>query len=166
MRSPIATLNESLLAPSGLDLDRLQGLVGQLAVGSVDYGDLFFERAEAESWSLEDGEVKDASFHQDTGVGVRAVAGDRQGFAYTSELSATRISEAIDAAVRIQKDGDVRHAVALSAKSAPILYQPINPILEQASQQKIAFLKTLDAAARAADPRMAPWPPISVLWFD
>lgn len=30
MHSPIATLNESVLAPGGLDLDRLQGLVGRL----------------------------------------------------------------------------------------------------------------------------------------
>ena len=137
MHSPIATLNESVLAPGGLDLDRLQGLVGRLSVGSVDYGDLFFERAEAESWSLEDGEVKDASFHQDTGVGVRAVAGDRQGFAYSSEVSESRIRDAIDAAVRIQKDSGETTTVALQPKVSPCLYQPMNPILEQASQQKI-----------------------------
>jgi TldD protein len=155
MHSPIATLNESVLAPGGLDLDRLQGLVGRLSVGSVDYGDLFFERAEAESWSLEDGEVKDASFHQDTGVGVRAVAGDRQGFAYSSEVSESRIRDAIDAAVRIQKDSGETTTVALQPKVSPCLYQPMNPILEQASQQKIEYLKTLDAAARAADPRIS-----------
>ncbi|NBS11682.1 MAG: metalloprotease TldD [Gammaproteobacteria bacterium] len=154
MLSPIATLNASILTPGGLDLDRLQGLVGRLSIGSVDYGDLFFERSEAETWSLEDGEVKDASFHQDTGVGVRAVAGDRQGFAYSSEVSVPRIIEAIDAAVRIQKDSGQGQVAALQETSAPRLYQPINPILERASQFKIEFLKSLDAAARAADPRV------------
>ena len=59
----LQTVSESILGPGGLILDDLEPLVSELSVGEVDFADLFFERAEAETYSLEDGEVKDASYY-------------------------------------------------------------------------------------------------------
>ena len=101
MPTLLQTVSESILAPGGLSIDDLEPLVGELSVGDVDFADLFFERAEAETYSLEDGEVKDASYHRDAGVGVRACAGEKQGFAYSSEITAARIREARDVAIAI-----------------------------------------------------------------
>ncbi len=154
MSTPLQTASEHLLAPGGLSLDDLAPLVSELSVGDVDFADLFFECAEAESYSLEDGEVKEASYHRDAGVGVRACAGDRQGFAYTSEISATRIREAAQVAIAIQSGRSARPAVNLDRVTTPKLYAPVNPIPERAAQDKIAFLKALDAQARAKDPRV------------
>lgn len=154
MSTPLQTISDTLLAPGGLALDDLGTLVGELAVGEVDFADLFFERAEAESFSLEDGEVKEASFHCDAGVGVRACAGDRQGFAYSSEISAQRIREAAQVAVAIQDGRAPRGGINLDRVSTPRLYAAVNPIPERASQAKIAYLLELDAHARARDPRV------------
>ena len=59
MSTLLKIVGESILAPGGLSIDDLEPLVGELSVGDVDFADLFFERAEAETYSLEDGEVKD-----------------------------------------------------------------------------------------------------------
>ena len=154
MPTPIQTVSESLLAPGGLTLDDLPPLVHELAMGDVDFADLFFERAEGESFTLEDGEVKDASFHRDSGVGVRTCVGDRQGFAYTQEITGDRIREAGQAAAAIQKGQSKQTAIALSPIATPTLYRPINPISERASHEKIAYLLEIDRLARQRDPRV------------
>ena len=133
MPTLLQTVSESILGPGGLILDDLEPLVSELSVGEVDFADLFFERAEAETYSLEDGEVKDASYYQDAGVGVRTCAGDKQGFAYSSEITAARIREARDVAIAIQDGRQPRGGVNLDQVSTPKLYVAKNPIPENRS---------------------------------
>lgn len=142
-------VSKSILGPGGLVLDDLEPLVSELSVGEVDFADLFFERAEAETYSLEDGEVKDASYYQDAGVGVRTCAGDKQGFAYSSEITAARIREARDVAIAIQDGRQSRGGVNLDQVSTPKLYVAKNPIPEKGAIDKIAFLLDIDTKARA-----------------
>ena len=149
MSTLLQTVGESILAQGGLTVDDLEPLVGELSVGDVDFGDLFFERTEAETFSLEDGEVKDASYHRDAGVGVRACVGDKQGFAYSSEITASRILEARDVAVAIQKGRAPRGGINLDQVSTPKIYVAKNPIPETVAIEKISFLQELDAKARA-----------------
>ena len=52
----------------------------------VDYADLYFQLSREESWSLEDGIVKEGSHSIEQGVGVRAISGEKTGFAYTDEV--------------------------------------------------------------------------------
>ena len=145
MPTLLQTVSESILGPGGLVLDDLEPLVSELSVGDIDFADLFFERAEAETYSLEDGEVKDASYHRDAGVGVRACAGDKQGFAYSSEITAARIREARDVAIAIQDGRNPRGGVNLDQVSTPKLYVAKNPIPEKNATDKIAFLLDVDA---------------------
>ena len=152
MPTLLQTVSESILGPGGLILDDLEPLVSELSVGEVDFADLFFEKAEAETYSLEDGEVKDASYYQDAGVGVRTCAGDKQGFAYSSEITAARIREARDVAIAIQDGRQSRGGVNLDQVSTPKLYVAKNPIPEKGATEKIAFLLDIDAKARAKSP--------------
>ena len=152
MSKLLQTVNESILGPNGLSLDDLEPLVGELAVGDVDFADLFFERAEAESFTLEDGEVKEASYHRDAGVGVRACVGDKQGFAYSSEITASRIREARDVAIAVQGGRKARGGISLNPTLTPTLYQPDNPIPYKTANQKIEFLLDIDAKARGRSP--------------
>ena len=149
MPALLQTVSESILGPRGLILDDLEPLVSELFVGEVDFADLFFERAEAETYSLEDGQVKDASYYQDAGVGVRTCAGDKQGFAYSSEITAARIREARDVAIAIQDGRQSRGGVNLDQVSTPKLYVAKNPIPEKGAIDKIAFLLDVDTKARA-----------------
>ena len=152
MSKLLQTINESILGPNSLSLDDLEPLVGELAVGDVDFADLFFERAEAESFTLEDGEVKEASYHRDAGVGVRACVGDKQGFAYSSEITASRIREARDVAIAVQGGRKARGGISLNPTLTPTLYQPDNPIPYKTANQKREFLLDIDAKARGRSP--------------
>ncbi|MGH8128425.1 MAG: metalloprotease TldD, partial [Gammaproteobacteria bacterium] len=68
--SSLAIARETLLAPGGLDDSHLDQLFGHLLTRRLDYADLYFQAARAESWALEDGIVRSGSAHTTRGVGV------------------------------------------------------------------------------------------------
>ena len=61
---------------------------------AVDAADLYFQVSREESWALEDGIVKEGSASIEEGVGVRAIAGEKTGFAYSDEIQPTALAEA------------------------------------------------------------------------
>src|ERR1035441_5503867 len=94
-----------ILTPSGLDEGRLTSVLDALMSRGVDYADLYFQLSREESWSLEDGIVKDGSHSIEQGVGVRAMSGEKTGFAYTDEVLLPALMEASDAARAIPRSG-------------------------------------------------------------
>ena len=71
----LAIAERMILAPSGLDEGRLTTVLDALMSRGVDYADLYFELSREESWSLEDGIVKEGTHNIEQGVGVRAISG-------------------------------------------------------------------------------------------
>ena len=55
---PLDLARQIILAPSGLDDERIASVLGSVMGYSVDYADLYFQLSRDESWSLEDGIVK------------------------------------------------------------------------------------------------------------
>ena len=80
------TVREALLAPAELSNEDLEKSLGILMAPGVDSADLYFQSMRQESWSLEDSIVKQGSYSINQGVGVRAIAGDKTGFAYSDEI--------------------------------------------------------------------------------
>src|SRR6202167_1284563 len=102
---------ELILRPGGLDDTRLEQVFGAVMRHRVDFADLYFQIAREESWALEDGIVKDASASIEQGVGVRALAGEKTGFAYSDEIVLPALEEAAHAAraIAVQRgDGAVQ----------------------------------------------------------
>ncbi len=62
-------------------------VLSQLSERHLDYGDLYFQSSMHESWGLEDNIIKEGSWHIDQGVGIRAVSGEKTGFAYADQLT-------------------------------------------------------------------------------
>ncbi len=145
---------ERLLSPGGLALDDLPRLLGELASPGIDAADFYFQDQVTESWVLEDGIVKEGGFHLEQGVGVRALSGEKTGFAYSNAITADALRQAAQAARSIARSGSQgRVAVPHAARFTP-LYTRDNPLDGMASADKVALLKRVDAAARALDPRV------------
>jgi len=150
----------SILEPAGLDVGMLESVLGIIHAYAVDEGELYFQMARDESWSLEDGIVKDGAHSIDQGVGVRAIAGERTGFAYSDDIALPALQEAARAARAIARHGSggtapAGHAVASArAVTGHRLYLPADPIVTLADADKVAFLLRLDREARRLDPRV------------
>jgi TldD protein len=106
----------NILAPSGLGRPRFEQTAGGILGHAVDSADLYFQASHQESWSLEDGIVKDGSHSIEQGVGVRAVAGDRSGFAYSDEIVLPALTQASEAARAIARRGRRRRRAGVGRK--------------------------------------------------
>ncbi len=82
---------------------------------AVDAADLYFQLSREESWGLEDGIVKEGSASIEQGVGVRALAGEKTGFAYSDEIMLPALEEAARAARAIAVRGGQRRGAGLAA---------------------------------------------------
>ncbi len=145
---------DRILTPSGLDDRRLEQALSSLLGASVDAGDLYFQLAREEHWALEDGIVKEGSHGIEQGVGVRAMAGERTGFAYSDEVVPAALLEAARAARAIAREGGGGQVQAWRATAAHRLYPVDDPITSLADVDKVALLTELDRHARAIDPRV------------
>src|ERR1700761_4741231 len=105
-----------ILRPSGLDNSRLDRVFGEVLTHSVDFADLYFQLSHEEAWSLEDGIVKDGSASIEQGVGVRALAGEKTGFAYSDEIVLPALTEASRAARAIAAQGGGKQLRAWESK--------------------------------------------------
>ncbi|MEM9601256.1 MAG: metalloprotease TldD [Pseudomonadota bacterium] len=145
---------ERLLSPSGLTESDLHSALGQIMTRGVDSADLYFQAKQNESWVLEDGLVKEGGFSIDQGVGVRAVSGEKTGFAYSDEILLPALHEAATSARAIARGGE---AAAVQAWHKPVprdLYGSGNPIGSLDEPAKLELLRRADAAAREQDPRV------------
>jgi TldD protein len=152
---PLARAEQLLLTPNGLTTGQVLSLTSELLQHKVDFGDTYFEFTRSESWSLEEGQVKAGSFSIDQGVGVRAVAGEKTAFAYSDEISAAAIAEAVRTTRAIGAAGQSRKArISHRANAAPSLYTANDPLGTLDSNAKVALLEKLEKLARARDPRV------------
>ena len=151
---PLAIASSRLLQPAGLDESALQRAFGALMGPGIDFGDLYFQHARRESWTVEDGIVKDGAHSIEQGVGVRAISGEKTGFAYSDEIDAAALLAASGSARAIARAGDAHAPKALVAGSGGVLYRPEDPIDALGSEAKVEVLRRVDRLLRAADPRV------------
>ncbi|MCO4812066.1 MAG: metalloprotease TldD [Gammaproteobacteria bacterium] len=143
-----------LLEPAGLGEATLSTTLGSLMRGGVDYADLYFQVTRQESWTLEDGIIREGSFSLDQGVGVRANSGEKTGFAYSDELVLPALESAAGAARAIARQGQEKRVQAWQRSTAPALYSQSDPTTSIDDAQKTQLLLELDAATRALDQRV------------
>ena len=154
MTQSIAIARETLLDNPGLSEGKLAQVMDRLLSRQVDAADIYFQYGRLESWVLEDGIIKEGSHSIEQGAGLRAISGEKTGFAYTDDLALPRLLEAAGAARAIAQAGQHGSRAVASTVSAPVLYEPINPLESLDAAQKIALMRAADAEARAADPRV------------
>ena len=143
-----------ILEPSGLGDAELQATLDELMSHSLDVADLYFQSTRYESWVLEDGIVKDGSHNIEQGVGVRAVTGERTGFAYSDEVAVPALMQAAGAARAIAHSGGNARVQVWRDPIAHELYSPADPLESLAERERIELLERVDAEARRADPRV------------
>jgi TldD protein len=153
--SSLAIAQQTLLAPADLTEQQLQRLVGELLGQSITQADLYMQHTYHESWSLEDGKVKDGSFNIDKGVGLRAIAGETVGFAYADDVLYPALQQAAHAARSIARLGHGSQAVDVwRPVTTPAIYPAANPLASLNKAEKMAILQLIDRHARQLDHRV------------
>lgn len=151
MQTP--NVEHNLLHHHELDRDAIHQSLATLYTGAIDFADIYLQSSMHESWVLEDGIIKSGSFHIEAGLGVRAIHGDKTGFAYADEISLSALNKAAAAARGISQAGQAKQLQVVQRAQAIERYTSINP-LNLPEQAKIDLLRAIDEYARRQDPRV------------
>ena len=140
----------------GIGSSELERALGVALDGPIDHADLFFEASTQDSVSLEDGIVKSGDRHLVQGVGVRAVAGEKQGYAHADDITVEALQLAAGTARAIAAGSPRGGAVAMRGPGAPTrdLYPVALAPTDVPVASKVALLDAIDRYARAKDPRI------------
>lgn len=155
MNNLLTIARHVLLEPAGLTENQLQKILDQVLGYKVDSADLYFQASRSEAWVLEDGIIKEGSYSLDRGVGVRAISGEKTGFAYSDDILLPALEKAAQAARTIAHHGGEKKVRAWGRQSSTQqLYLPLDPLTTLTEQDKLALLHRVDAEARRLDPRI------------
>ncbi len=133
------------------DIERY--LAAALSAGG-DYADLYFEYLTSTSVSVDESMVKSASQGISAGCGVRVVAGERTGYAYTDDLAPEKILHAARTAALIASGPAKTPVVGLKEGGERNLYPVKLPSVAADVKAKVELVRRADAAARAYDARI------------
>ncbi|MFN3469889.1 MAG: metalloprotease TldD [Novosphingobium sp.] len=147
------TDTRSLLYRSGLlSPEEAQRLTAH-ALKACDDGELYLQFIASESFGFDDGRLKTADYSRDAGFGLRGVSGEMTGFAHANEISAAAIARAGETLKLL--DPARGQPAPPPRRNNRHLYTDASPLDAVPFEAKVRLLETIDAAARARDPRVA-----------
>jgi TldD protein len=162
----------SLVDRAGLDRPRLAKIISR-GLDGADDGELFLEYRQAEALTFDNGRLKQATYDTSQGFGLRAVKDEAVGYAHASDVSEAAIERAADAVSAVKGGYSGTYAEA-PPRSNVKLYGEDSPLATPSFETKAQLLQTIDAYARAKDPRVrqvtatlaATWQAVEVLRSD
>ncbi len=137
-----------------IDAQIVERLLGEALASGGDHADLFFEYRTSCDFAFEEGRVRTVGRAVVLGLGVRVMRGDATGYAYTEELSQSRMAEAARTAAQIAAHGSSHVPVGLTTLLLPEFYPVGELSLSRPGEDKVALLRRADAAARAYHPHI------------
>jgi TldD protein len=156
-------MTTEMLAPETFFLERfgltqqtLERTLGAVLGRRIDYADLYFEYRVNEEIGLEEGIVKQAAKNISQGVGVRATAEEKTGFAYSDEITVPALQLAAERARYIAAEAGESAGVAVrdTRRAARNLYPVGTPPTDVPIRAKVDLLGEIDRIARTYDPRI------------
>ncbi|MBA9082558.1 MULTISPECIES: metalloprotease TldD [Bartonella] len=138
---------KSLIDRFDISSSKVQSLV-QETLHNADDGELYLEYTESETLLFDNSQLKNGSFQQDIGFGLRVVSGEATGYAHSGELSAASLKRAIEAAKAVTYNNHTESYSAAPSQPKQRLYQPNNPLDAPSFKEKSALLQKIDAYLR------------------
>lgn len=132
----------------------LAAAMNVMASKQMTYADIYLQEKVVEVWSLDEGIVKEGSYHASQGAGLRVLDGEKTAFSYTDSFAPTDLLAAAKMCSDIYRQGQDRQIAVKSSKTVKLHYQPITPDMGWSSVQKVNFLRSIEAFAKQHDKRV------------
>jgi len=138
----------------GVSTQDLESYIAEALSAGGDYADLYFEYVATSSISMDESIIKSAIQGVSTGVGVRVIAGERTGYAYSDDLSSEKVRKAARIAARIASGPSKIEKTPIREGAAHNLYPVVTAPIETSLDERVDLVKRADKAARAYDSRV------------
>lgn len=150
------TPDNDILNVSGLALTTLDGLLAEALAHGGDYADIYLEYRTRDVLAIEEGILKSAAKDISQGMGVRVIAGERTGYAYSDGFEPKDMIQASRTASAIARSGGWTQipAFSVSRKHPHNLYPVVQPLVDIELAGKLHLLEEADRVARGYDPRI------------
>src|ERR1700682_2264050 len=138
----------------GITSGDLESYLGDALREGGDYADLYFAYLSTSQISIDESIVKSAPEVVSLGVGVRVIAGERTGYAYSDDLSPEKIRKAARVAACIAAGPSKVDKTSLEEGQKRNLYPVFTAPHETEFAERVDLVKRADAAGSACDPRI------------
>ena len=132
----------------------LESYLNEALSAGGEYADLYFEYLATTSIGIDEEIVKSATEGVSLGVGIRVIAGERTGYAYSDDLSPEKIRKAARVAAHIAKGPATIVKTGFEEARQHNLYPMLSAPHETGLAERVELVKRADRAARAYDPRV------------
>ena len=147
---------KNILSEHDLTDDKLSKLLSVSCPRGIDFSDIYFEYSNSESWSIEDGIVKNGTSIIDSGVGIRSISGDKTGFAYSNTFEFKDLMKAAQTSRSIAPfDGETEFKSSSNIDYKK-LYETGSPLERIDDLKKVLFLKDMDEYIRSKNTDVEP----------
>ena len=147
-------VKQAILTPVGIQDSDIEKIMSRLLSSPVDAADIYFQSSHSESWVMEGGIIKEGSHNIEQGAGVRAVSGEKTGFAYSDRIELPVLLEAANNVKSIVRQGQEAQVGLKQAVNWPQYYPIANPLKSLSDQHKIELLRRVDTETRKLDSRI------------
>jgi len=138
-----------------IERDVLERVLAGATKTGAEFAEVYAEDKRSTSAALDDGRVEQVNSGRDRGAGIRVIAGETTGFAYTSDLSERGLTAAADAAAAAAHGGGGGVTTVGLTASEPHRPNPDVRLPDSVDKaRKVELLGRLDEAARAAGPEV------------
>ena len=147
--------SESFFASTfGITRGDLESYLAEALSQGGDYADVYFEYLSTSHISIDESIIKSAAEGVSLGVGVRVIAGERTGYAYSDDLSPEKVRKAARVAACIAAGPAKIEKTPLREGQSRNLYPVLTAPNETAFTERVDLMKRADAAARGYDARI------------
>jgi TldD protein len=137
-----------------LDPRTMERLISEALARGGDFAEVYAERTESTRIPLEEDKIGSVEVRTSMGVGIRVIHGERQGYAYSDDLSLDRLLEAAQVAAHIAHGQATVSPVSVSPISRPDFYPVRRPASDAAVQSKVSIVQRANRAAYEYDERV------------
>jgi TldD protein len=119
-----------------------------------EFADVYVENRISRDILMEESRVKRAVFGISRGAGVRVIASDKTGYAYTDEITEEKLKRAAEVASYVARGTKVIEPVAIKEGRRSSFIAVKLPLQDVADEKRIEVMKRANDAALSYDPRI------------
>jgi TldD protein len=113
------------------------------------FAEIFAEERRSTSIRLDDRRIEDLTRGLDRGAGIRVIAGDTTGYAYSNRLDREAVLEAARAAAAAARGTGREEVVDLRRAEPEVVHEVRKPAADVSADRKVSWVQEADHAARS-----------------
>ena len=135
-----------------------QGLLNKIIQKALekggDFAEVYIENRITKNISMEESKFKSGTFGIIKGAGVRVIAGDKTGYAYTDELSEEKLNRAAEVASYVATGSKKVPPIDIQEKERESFITVKVPLLDLADEKRLDVIQRANQAALDYDPKI------------